>query len=93
MATNAQHQASYRARQASAGDVRLDTHISADAHAALTTLAQREGVSVRAIVETAILNQHKGVAIQTHFHIDDPATDPRGKRNIGKELSRIGVFM
>jgi hypothetical protein len=54
MATNAQHQASYRARQASAGSVRLDTHISADAHAALTTMAERKGLSIRAAVETAI---------------------------------------
>jgi hypothetical protein len=54
MATNAQHQASYRARQASAGSVRLDTHISADAHAALATMAERKGLSIRAAVETAI---------------------------------------
>lgn len=67
MATNAQHQASYRVRQASAGAVRLDTHISADAHAALTTLTQREGASVRAVVETAILNQHKGAAEAQHI--------------------------
>jgi hypothetical protein len=54
MATNAQHQASYRARQASAGSVRLDTHISVDAHAALATMAERKGLSIRAAVETAI---------------------------------------
>lgn len=76
MATNAQHQASYRARQATAGSVRLDTHISADAHAALTTLAKREGATVRAVVETAILNTHEGRHMQTQFRRDDPATDP-----------------
>jgi hypothetical protein len=86
MATNAQHQASYRARQASAGSVRLDTHISADAHAALTTLAQREGASVRAVVETAILNQHKGAAMQTQFRRDDPATDPVSEPRIANPV-------
>jgi hypothetical protein len=84
MATNAQHQARYRTRQASAGSYRLDTHISADAHAALTTLAEREGASVRAVVETAILNQHQGHNMQTEFRTDDPATDPGGKRNDSK---------
>lgn len=84
MATNAHHQASYRARQASAGSYRLDTHISADAHAALTTLAEREGASVRAVVETAILNQHQGHNMKTQFRTDDPATDTGGKRNDSK---------
>lgn len=84
MATNAHHQASYRARQASAGSYRLDTHISADAHAALTTLAEREGASVRAVIETAILNQHQGHNMKTQFRTDDPATDPGGKRNDSK---------
>jgi len=88
MATNAQHQASYRARQASAGSFRLDTHISADAHAALTTLAQREGASVRAVVETAILNQHKGAAMQSQFRRDDPATDPVAKPRTVKPVSQ-----
>jgi hypothetical protein len=81
MATNAQHQALYRARQASAGSFRLDTHISADAHAALTTLAQREGASVRAVVETAILNQHKGAAMQSQFRTDEPVSQPARKDN------------
>lgn len=75
MATNAQHQALYRARQASAGSYRLDTHISAHAHAALNTLAEREGASIRAVVETAILNQHEGHSMQTQFRTDIPATD------------------
>lgn len=60
MATNAQHQASYRARQVSEGYVRLDTHISADAHTALDHVAQREGCTRKDAIELAILNEAKG---------------------------------
>lgn len=56
MASNAQHQARYRARQASSGRIRLDTYISAEAHATLTAQAKQKGVGVRLAIETAILN-------------------------------------
>lgn len=89
MATNAQHQASYRARQASTGSVRLDTHISADIHAALTTLAQREGASVRAVVESAIFNEAKGITMQSQFRMDDPALDAGNRHDSKPALATI----
>ena len=55
MATNAQHQASYRTRQASTGSFRLDTHISGTAHMAITRIADREGVSQREVIERLAL--------------------------------------
>lgn len=55
MATNAQHQASYRTRQTSAGSFRLDTHISGTAHKAIANIADREGVSQREVIERLAL--------------------------------------
>lgn len=65
MATNAQHQAIYRARQLSKGCVRLDTHISADAQTALDHVAQREGCTRKDAIELAILNEVKGRQMST----------------------------
>jgi hypothetical protein len=84
MATNAQHQASYRARQVSEGSTRLDTHISAEAHTALDHVAQREGCTRKDAIELAILNEAKGRDMQSQFRTDDPATDPGGRRSTGK---------
>lgn len=102
MATNAQHQASYRARQATAGSVRLDTHISADAHAALAKLTDELESDFSDWKEARYFAQQSGAtpdgfASQMNDAlvrrvIDSIAMSKVRTANISKELSRISVF-
>lgn len=63
--SNAQRQTEFQQRQLAAGNHRLDTFISADAHTALKQIAQREGCTRKDAVEQSIFNEAKGRTMTT----------------------------
>lgn len=91
--TNAQRQAEYQRRQSEAGSYRLDAYISADAHAALEQVVQREGCTRKDAIEQSLFNAAKGLTMQSQFRKDDPATDVGGARYDNKQkLGTITLY-